>query len=472
MPLLLLLAARALLADAHAADPLAAAPAAVAHGAAIAAVSAAAATAPAGAEVRVAPDARPIRRAPRKDARLRGTLAEDEPFLVLEKLPPTDGCKDGWGRLPGDGFACLDRTTPTDRRPEPLPRLVSFDPPEPSEYETYVATGKYDRSAPERLVPNVYGKPWRKWRGKLYASVAAYEQGAAPIGELPRDRKYHFERYEETSRGTVIVRDDGKVVAVDDVFLYPISRLQGRDLERDPLPEGLWPAVTIAYEGAPVRVAPSEEAEVGVTLPYHTPVVIRSTPADATGQWWEIPDALGPGVPGYVNDWRSIRHPVPMARPDGVGDDELWIDVELSQQVLMAMKGDRMVYFTLIASGDGQWGTPKGTYRIVDKAIVWDMQGRADATYDPYYVEDVPWTMHFAPRYALHGAYWHWGFGRRASHGCVNLAPRDAAWLFHHVGPTLQPGWAVVYETPDDPGTLLRVRYRDVLGPDKRAALE
>ena len=31
---------------------------------------------------------------------------------------------------------------------------------------------------------------------------------------------------------------------------------------------------------------------------------------------------------------------------------------------------------------------------------------------------------------ALHGAYWHRRFGERVSHGCVNLAPTDAAWLY------------------------------------------
>jgi len=43
----------------------------------------------------------------------------------------------------------------------------------------------------------------------------------------------------------------------------------------------------------------------------------------------------------------------------------------------------------------------------------------------------VPWTMYFDDQIALHGAYWHDGFGFRRSHGCVNLTITDAHWLFH-----------------------------------------
>ena len=88
------------------------------------------------------------------------------------------------------------------------------------------------------------------------------------------------------------------------------------------------------YEGAQVRVAPDEDAEIGAVLPYHTPVVIRSQPV-GDGRWWALIDALGPGVDGYLDDRRSLRHPMPAPdRPLEVGDDELWIDVELDQQVL------------------------------------------------------------------------------------------------------------------------------------------
>ena len=56
--------------------------------------------------------------------------------------------------------------------------------------------------------------------------------------------------------------------------------------------------------------------------------------------------------------------------------------------------------------------------------------------------------MYFQLAYALHSAFWHDSFGRPHSHGCINLAPRDAKWLFEFVEPPLPAGWHGVYPRP------------------------
>ena len=38
-------------------------------------------------------------------------------------------------------------------------------------------------------------------------------------------------------------------------------------------------------------------------------------------------------------------------------------------------------------------------------------------------------------------AYWHNIFGNVRSHGCTNLAPRDARWLYHWSSPEVPAGW-------------------------------
>jgi lipoprotein-anchoring transpeptidase ErfK/SrfK len=43
--------------------------------------------------------------------------------------------------------------------------------------------------------------------------------------------------------------------------------------------------------------------------------------------------------------------------------------------------------------------------------------------------------MYYLGGYALHGAYWHDAFGTPRSHGCTNLAPADARWLFYWTDP-------------------------------------
>ncbi len=70
---------------------------------------------------------------------------------------------------------------------------------------------------------------------------------------------------------------------------------------------------------------------------------------------------------------------------------------------------------------------------------------------DAYFLEKVPWSMYFDKDVALHGAYWHDKFGTRRSHGCVNLSPADAHWLFDWTAPTSRSNWTL--STLESPGT-------------------
>ena len=56
-------------------------------------------------------------------------------------------------------------------------------------------------------------------------------------------------------------------------------------------------------------------------------------------------------------------------------------------------------------------------------------------------LRDVPWIQYFASGYALHGAYWHDVFGIARSHGCINLAPIDARYVFQWTDPPVPKGW-------------------------------
>jgi lipoprotein-anchoring transpeptidase ErfK/SrfK len=89
--------------------------------------------------------------------------------------------------------------------------------------------------------------------------------------------------------------------------------------------------------------------------------------------------------------------------------------------------------------------TPTGRFRVLTKMPCRHM-GNGKLTSDPlaYELPGVPWTMIFHEwGVALHGAYWHDNFGTRMSHGCVNLRPADALWLFRWTDPVYVPGeWA------------------------------
>lgn len=141
----------------------------------------------------------------------------------------------------------------------------------------------------------------------------------------------------------------------------------------------------------------------------------------------------------------------PSARPEGVGPTDQWIEINLYEQTLAAYEGDRMVYATLVSSGLPWWQTSQGLFRIWLKVKQGKMSGREDYP-DHYFLEDVPWTMYFNGSFALHGAYWHDKFGLKHSHGCVNLSPKDAQWLFDWATPATGP-YNFTLPTTEDPGT-------------------
>ena len=141
----------------------------------------------------------------------------------------------------------------------------------------------------------------------------------------------------------------------------------------------------------------------------------------------------------------------PTTRPEGVGPTDQWLEINLYEQTLAAYEGERMVYATLVSSGLPWWQTQPGLFRIWLKVQQAKMSGR-EGKPDYYYLEDVPWTMYFNGQFALHGAYWHDKFGLRHSHGCVNLTPKDALWLFNWTTPTTKPS-NFTLATEENPGT-------------------
>jgi hypothetical protein len=53
------------------------------------------------------------------------------------------------------------------------------------------------------------------------------------------------------------------------------------------------------------------------------------------------------------------------------------------------------------------------------------------ADIEDYVIPGVPWTSFFTERgHAFHGTYWHDNFGVPMSHGCINMRPEEAKWIF------------------------------------------
>ena len=157
--------------------------------------------------------------------------------------------------------------------------------------------------------------------------------------------------------------------------------------------------------------------------------------------------------PGEWIEQRFIGKVTPNSvPPEGVTNGR-WIEVNLFEQTLAVYDQSRLVFATLIASGQEPFYTRPGLFPIYKKLESTAMRGAFEADRsDFYYLEDVPWTMYYDQARALHGAYWRTRFGIAQSHGCINLSPGDAHWLFNWA----QEGdWVYVWDpsgkTPTDP---------------------
>ncbi len=171
----------------------------------------------------------------------------------------------------------------------------------------------------------------------------------------------------------------------------------------------------------PPTILPTETPLPTATL---EPPTATLEPPTATFE----PPTLVPALPTDV--------PASVANPTG-SSGERWIDVDLSNQKLVAYEGNTPVHWVTVSTGLPGTPTVTGQYHIYVKYPAQTMSGPG------YYLPDVPYVMYFYEGYGIHGTYWHHNFGHPMSHGCVNTPTPDAQWLYN---------WA-------DVGTLVNVHY-------------
>jgi len=190
------------------------------------------------------------------------------------------------------------------------------------------------------------------------------------------------------------------------------------------------------------------------------PAMAPRTPVPITGQTKRISgvDYYATTDGFYVKAEDVIRIDSPKSFPGMANKGEKWIDVSIAKQALVAYEGSKPVYATLVSTGRDGLGDPestkatiRGLYRIHTKHVTITMD--SNEVGEEFSLRDVPYVQYFETGYALHGAYWHDGFGEPRSHGCINLAEIDAAWLFKWTGPELPKEWHGVMARPMSTGT-------------------
>lgn len=186
-------------------------------------------------------------------------------------------------------------------------------------------------------------------------------------------------------------------------------------------------------------IPPITPAQLSVTLPSPTSLPADSAvPTPSLSLATATPPLVTPVPSTPIPTWTATLTPPPIptllptstptqTTPSPIG--MRWIDVDLSEQMLRAYEGKKLLRSFLVSTGKAQTPTPIGIYHIWIKLRYDDMSGPG------YYLRNVPFVMYFSGGYGIHGTYWHTNYGTPMSHGCVNMEPESAEWLFNWAVP-------------------------------------
>jgi len=272
-------------------------------------------------------------------------------------------------------------------------------------------------------------------------------------------------------------------------FIYSSVLQPTRNLPNTPITEvptglpGFWAEVTVPYvelahEG--VVASPWLQSNIEHNFPprlYYGQVVwmdkIRTNNGFVEYRWNEDVNGHGYGYGAYGEffwaDGAAFKvlteADVAPIHPE-VDPNDKRIEADLDYQTLSCYEGNTEVYFCRISSGienyidpvtgevTNKFATPVGNLLTHWKIISQNMT--AGTFQAGYSTPAVPWsTMISGDGVAIHGAFWHNGFGEKRSHGCINVSPEDAKWIFRWTTPYVSLAQSEMRVSLPDHGTIV-----------------
>lgn len=398
-----------------------------------------------------------VRKKPAPDAIPMGWLRRGE---VVRLKPGTEGaspCKSGWHEIHPRGYVCAGEGI-----------AVSEAAPQIAEHERAEA----NRNAPlpylyylvrEAKVPEYHQLPSRDQQRAVSDYVDQWLRLEREKDEKKLSKFLEGTLPDQVKRHAIVRRflERGFYVAASGVeeraqrrFVRTVRGSYVKEQQLEPktghsfrgveLKDGRkLPVVWAVRTGVPLTATTNEE---GVVQLVETPGAAPIERLSLVEQWkgWarvggKLMHELKDGT--YLRDW-YLAVAEPTARPKEVGPKEPWVHVDVGEQTLVLYVGDEPIYATLVSTGLATHETPRGSFRIHKKYVSNSMSDiGADAASDRYSIDDVPWTQYFQGSLALHAAFWHGHFGLKRSHGCINLSPADAFYVFQHTWPEMPQGW-------------------------------
>ncbi len=324
------------------------------------------------------------------------------------------------------------------------------------------------------VYPNLYSTD-------LKAKPNAY---SATVGSLPEDAVVEWGRSvigsDTYSAGNTVFQGSNKTWAETPQGYVYASHLQPvKNLVNNPLtalPEGkngFWAEVTIPYvdlvlENPPVR-SPSFNYIMGLgqtpRLYYSQVVWIDQIRTDENGRiWYRFNETAGKGY-GYGDIfWAEATAFHPITAEDiapihpEVDPALKAIIVDVFYQTLSCYEGNTEVHFCRVSTGIGDFATPLGTQAVWRKmpSIHMSANTASDSGYD---TPAVGWPSFInGDGVAIHAVFWHNDFGVRKSHGCINVTPEDAKWIFRWTYPYISLEQDEIQMTWPNVGTPVTVK--------------
>lgn len=278
------------------------------------------------------------------------------------------------------------------------------------------------------------------------------------------------QRYVETPQGYVY----GSVV-------QPTRNLPNTPVTELPNGQGFWAEVTVPYvdlthEG--LVASPWLQDHIAFNFPprlYYGQTVwidqVRTNNGFPEYRWNEDANGRGYGYGGYGEffwaDGAGLKiltdADVATISPE-VDPNEKTISIDLDYQTLSCFEAGREVFFCRVSSGKrydpttgevtDTFATPAGSLMTYWKIISKNMTAGNEAS--GYSTPAVPWCTFIASGgVAIHGTFWHNAFGERRSHGCINVSPEDAKWIFRWTMPYVSLAAGEERRELPDHGTLV-----------------
>ncbi len=206
---------------------------------------------------------------------------------------------------------------------------------------------------------------------------------------------------------------------------------------------GLLAEVNVPFTDAVYDLQNPDES---IRLYYATTHWILGLKKDGSGNWWyELLEDFY--QKSYFVKTQHIRViPLDELTPlsPAVPANEKRIEVRLGEQLVIAYEGDSQVQLFRCSAGVNKGDvslTPTGDFTTDYKRPSRHMIDGNDHHMNTFNLPGIPWISYLDVNgISFHGTYWHNNFGVAMSHGCINLPPASAKWIYRWTNPVVGVG--------------------------------